>query len=52
MPVPPTDTMMDIRTEIVKVLNQVGLETFVVHHEVSASARRSGREIWGFSGSG
>ncbi|GAA8777229.1 type I glutamate--ammonia ligase [Helicobacter pylori] len=35
MPVPPTDTMMDIRTEIVKVLNQVGLETFVVHHEVA-----------------
>ncbi|WP_104713467.1 type I glutamate--ammonia ligase [Helicobacter cetorum] len=35
LPVPPMDSMMDIRTEIVKVLNQVGLETFVVHHEVA-----------------
>lgn len=34
-PVPPIDTMMDIRAEIVKVLHQVGLETFVVHHEVA-----------------
>lgn len=34
-PVPPVDTMMDLRAEMVKVLNQVGLETFVVHHEVA-----------------
>ncbi|CBG40676.1 type I glutamate--ammonia ligase [Helicobacter mustelae] len=34
-PVPPVDSMMDIRAEIVKVLHQVGLETFVVHHEVA-----------------
>ena len=27
--------MVDIRAEMVKVLNQVGLETFVVHHEVA-----------------
>ena len=33
-PTPPIDTMVDIRAEMVKVLNQVGLETFVVHHEV------------------
>ncbi|CAM2746611.1 type I glutamate--ammonia ligase [Helicobacter felis] len=35
LPTPPTDTMMDLRAEIVKVLNQVGLETYVVHHEVA-----------------
>ncbi|CAM2916712.1 type I glutamate--ammonia ligase [Helicobacter burdigaliensis] len=34
-PVAPVDTMVDIRAEMVKVLNQVGLETFVVHHEVA-----------------
>ncbi|PAF49974.1 type I glutamate--ammonia ligase [Helicobacter sp. 12S02232-10] len=34
-PVPPVDSMMDLRAEIVKVLNQVGIETFVVHHEVA-----------------
>ena len=33
-PVAPVDSMVDIRAEMVKVLNQVGLETFVVHHEV------------------
>lgn len=33
-PVPPIDSMVDIRSEMVKVLNQVGIETFVVHHEV------------------
>ena len=27
--------MVDIRAEMVKVLNQVGIETFVVHHEVA-----------------
>jgi glutamine synthetase len=34
-PVPPVDSMMDLRAEMVKVLKQVGLETFVVHHEVA-----------------
>ncbi|MDU7692726.1 MAG: type I glutamate--ammonia ligase [Helicobacter sp.] len=34
-PVPPVDSLMDIRAEITKVLNQVGLTTFVVHHEVA-----------------
>ncbi|WP_104697022.1 MULTISPECIES: type I glutamate--ammonia ligase [unclassified Helicobacter] len=34
-PVPPADTMMDLRAEIVKVLHQIGIETFVVHHEVA-----------------
>lgn len=34
-PVPPVDSMMDLRAEMVKVLHQVGLETFVVHHEVA-----------------
>ena len=34
-PVAPVDTMVDLRAEMVKVLNQVGLETFVVHHEVA-----------------
>lgn len=34
-PAPPVDSMVDIRAEIVKVLHQVGLETFVVHHEVA-----------------
>lgn len=33
-PVQPIDSMVDIRAEMVKVLNQVGIETFVVHHEV------------------
>lgn len=34
-PVPPVDTLMDIRAEMVKVLHQVGIETFVTHHEVA-----------------
>lgn len=34
-PVPPVDSMMDLRAEMVKVLNEVGLSTFVVHHEVA-----------------
>lgn len=34
-PVAPVDSMVDLRAEMVKVLNQVGLETFVVHHEVA-----------------
>lgn len=34
-PVAPVDTMVDLRAEMVKVLEEVGLETFVVHHEVA-----------------
>ncbi|MEF3192284.1 MAG: type I glutamate--ammonia ligase [Campylobacterales bacterium] len=34
-PVAPTDTMVDLRAEMVKVLEEVGLETYVVHHEVA-----------------
>ena len=34
-PVPPVDSMMDLRAEMVKTLNMVGLETFVFHHEVA-----------------
>lgn len=33
-PVAPVDSMVDLRAEMVKVLNQVGLETFILHHEV------------------
>lgn len=31
----PVDSMVDLRAEMVNVLEQVGLETFVVHHEVA-----------------
>ncbi len=34
-PCQPTDSMVDLRAEMVQVMNQVGLETFVVHHEVA-----------------
>ena len=34
-PVQPIDSMVDLRAEMVNVLEQVGLETFVVHHEVA-----------------
>ncbi len=34
-PCQPTDSMVDLRAEMVQVLEQVGLETFVVHHEVA-----------------
>lgn len=34
-PVQPVDTMVDLRTEMLQVLEQIGLETFVVHHEVA-----------------
>lgn len=33
-PIAPVDSMVDLRAEMVKVLNQVGVETFIVHHEV------------------
>lgn len=34
-PVAPIDSQVDLRAEIVKVLHQIGMETFVVHHEVA-----------------
>ena len=34
-PVPPVDSMVDLRAEMVQVLDDIGLETFVVHHEVA-----------------
>jgi len=34
-PVAPVDTMVDLRAEMTKLLNEVGLETFVIHHEVA-----------------
>lgn len=34
-PVAPIDSQIDLRAEIVKTLHEVGLETFVVHHEVA-----------------
>lgn len=34
-PVQPIDTMVDLRAEMVQVLEQIGLECFVVHHEVA-----------------
>ena len=33
-PVQPVDSMVDLRAEMVQVMEQIGLETFVVHHEV------------------
>ncbi|WP_353661317.1 type I glutamate--ammonia ligase [Hydrogenimonas sp. SS33] len=38
-PVPPVDSQMDIRAEMVKVLEEVGIETFVVHHEVGTAGQ-------------
>ncbi|AQW87410.1 glutamine synthetase [Campylobacter pinnipediorum subsp. caledonicus] len=34
-PCQPVDSMVDLRAEMVQVLEQVGLETFAVHHEVA-----------------
>ncbi|WP_200763376.1 type I glutamate--ammonia ligase [Nitrosophilus alvini] len=34
-PVPPVDSMMDLRAEIMKVLEEVGLEVTLGHHEVA-----------------
>lgn len=34
-PVAPVDSQVDIRAEIVKVLESIGMSTFVVHHEVA-----------------
>ncbi len=34
-PVAPTDSMVDLRNEIVKVAEEVGLKCYVIHHEVA-----------------
>ncbi|MFV0480874.1 MAG: type I glutamate--ammonia ligase [Campylobacteraceae bacterium] len=34
-PVQPIDSMVDLRAEMVQVLEQIGLDVFVVHHEVA-----------------
>lgn len=34
-PVQPVDSMVDLRAEMLQVLEQVGLETYVAHHEVA-----------------
>ncbi len=34
-PVPPVDSMMDLRAEMAKVLKEIGLEVYVLHHEVA-----------------
>ena len=34
-PCQPTDSMVDLRAEMVQVMEQIGLETFVDHHEVA-----------------
>ncbi len=34
-PVQPVDSMVDLRAEMLKVLEQIGLETFICHHEVA-----------------
>ncbi len=38
-PVPPTDQLHDIRAEMVKTLEQVGIETEVHHHEVATAGQ-------------
>ncbi len=38
-PVPPMDHMQDIRSEMVKVLQQVGIEVEVHHHEVGTAGQ-------------
>lgn len=34
-PVQPLDSMVDLRAEMVQVLEQIGIETFITHHEVA-----------------
>lgn len=34
-PVAPVDSQVDLRADIVKTLHKIGMETFVVHHEVA-----------------
>ncbi|MDR2871360.1 MAG: type I glutamate--ammonia ligase, partial [Xanthomonadaceae bacterium] len=38
-PVPPTDALHDLRAEMVKILEQVGIETEVHHHEVATAGQ-------------
>lgn len=38
-PVPPTDTLHDLRAEMIKTLEQVGIETEVHHHEVATAGQ-------------
>jgi glutamine synthetase len=38
-PCPPQDTLMDLRTDIVLMLRQVGLEVEVSHHEVATAGQ-------------
>ena len=38
-PVPPTDSLHDIRAEMVKTLEQVGIEVEVHHHEVATAGQ-------------
>jgi glutamine synthetase len=38
-PVPPTDTLQDLRSEIVDVMHSVGLEIEVHHHEVATAGQ-------------
>jgi len=33
-PCQPVDSMVDLRAEMIQVLEQIGIETFIVHHEV------------------
>jgi glutamine synthetase len=39
LPVPPHDTLMDIRTEMVQVLEAVGIEVETSHHEVATAGQ-------------
>ena len=38
-PVPPTDTLHDLRAEMCKTLEQVGIEVEVQHHEVATAGQ-------------
>ena len=38
-PVPPQDTLMDLRTEIVMLMKQVGISVEVAHHEVATAGQ-------------
>lgn len=38
-PVPPTDTLMDLRTEMVEKLHGVGIQVEVSHHEVASAGQ-------------
>lgn len=38
-PVMPTDTLMDLRTEMVQILHQLGYEVEVSHHEVASAGQ-------------